>query len=296
MWALLAIAAISSVLLSTQSGSYPVKSVRVNGADISYVEAGHGEPVVFVHGGLQDYRLWEDHIALFAKNYRVIAYSRRNHYPNQASAEGTPDAAGDIHGEDLAALIGALRLKRPHVVGHSSGALTVLFFAARHPGVARSLVLNEPSAISLLSEEPDGAAIVAEVTKRFAAARDAFRGRDFERAMPLWAEAVGGPGGWERRSETTRRMNFDNALSHVADQVSTRPRPPFTCAMAQRISTPTLLSTGDESPKFFHRIVDVLERCLPVRERTAVPGASHTVPADNPKAYQNAVLAFLARH
>lgn len=132
--------------------------------------------------------------------------------------------------------------------------------------------------------------------ERFAAARDAFRNRDFERAMPLWAEAVGGPGGWERRSDSMRRMNFDNALANVADQISTRPRAPFTCAMAQGIATPTLLSTGEESPEFFHRIVDVLGRCLPLRERTEVPGASHTVPADNPTAYQIAVLAFLARN
>ena len=82
----------------------------MHGAEVSYVESGRGDPVVLVHGGLQDYRLWKDHIAAFAKHYRVIAYSGRNHFPNPVSAEGTPDAAGDLHGEDLAGLIAALGL------------------------------------------------------------------------------------------------------------------------------------------------------------------------------------------
>ena len=60
----------------------------MHGAEVSYVESGRGDPVVLVHGGLQDYRLWKDHIAAFAKHYRVIAYSGRNHFPN-------PECRGD---------------------------------------------------------------------------------------------------------------------------------------------------------------------------------------------------------
>jgi hypothetical protein len=38
--------------------STPLKSVTVNGARLAVVDAGDGVPVVLVHGGLQDYRLW----------------------------------------------------------------------------------------------------------------------------------------------------------------------------------------------------------------------------------------------
>jgi non-heme chloroperoxidase len=290
-----AVAIASCLLLSAQSARDPIKHVSIDGEDFAYVEAGRGDPLVLVHGGLQDYRLWREHISAFAQRYRVIAYSRRNHFPNAVSAEGTPDNAGDLHGKDLAALIAALGLTRPHLVGHSSGALTVLFFAASHPGVARTLVLNEPNAISLLAEAPDGAAAMREFTERFGAARDAFRQRQIDRALPLWADAVSGPGSWARRSEVDRRMNADNALANVADQTTSRPRTPFTCEMAQRIATPTLLTTGERSPTFFHHIVDVLERCLPTRERISIARASHTVPAENPGAYRRAVLAFLAK-
>jgi non-heme chloroperoxidase len=269
-----------------------IKYVAVNGDKLAYVELGQGDPVIFVHGGLQDYRFWNGHLARFANRYRVIAYSRRNYYPNSVSGEGAPDGAADIHGEDLAALVTELHLARIHVVAHSAGAHAVLFFAANHPTLVRTLVLNEPPATGLLLNAAGSPAMLKKFGDRLAPSREAFRDHDLERAGRLFIDAVGGPGTYERRSEAERRMMMDNALAHVADATTSRPRPLFTCEMAQRITVPTLLTTGERSPKFFSRIMDELERCLPNRERLQILGASHTVPGENQQAFDEAVLAF----
>lgn len=89
---------------------------------------------------------------------------------------------------------------------------------------------------------------------------------------------------------------MDSALSHLADNVSARPRAPFGCDAARRIAAPVLLPEGERSPAFFGRIVDALALCLPGSERVTVAGASHTVPGESPDAYGEAVVAFLARH
>ena len=135
--------------LSTPHAEPEVKHVTAKDADLAYVEAGQGEPLLLIHGGGGDFRFWESQIAVFAKNYRVIAYSRRNHFPNAVSADSTPDNNGDIHGEDAAALIEALGLSQVQVLGHSSGALTALYLAANHPDLVRTLVVNEPNAVGL---------------------------------------------------------------------------------------------------------------------------------------------------
>jgi pimeloyl-ACP methyl ester carboxylesterase len=101
---------------------------------------------------------------------------------------------------------------------------------------------------------------------------------------------------YERRSEAGRRMMMDNALERVADARASSQPPLFTCEMAKRITAPTLLMTGARSPAIFHRIVDELERCVPNRERVVIPDASHTVPGENPKGFDEAVLAFLVKH
>ncbi|RXH20185.1 alpha/beta fold hydrolase [Bradyrhizobium guangzhouense] len=273
-----------------------VKQASVNGKQFAYVEAGQGDPVVLVHGGLQDYRFWNSHLAVFAKTHRVIAYSRQNHFPNATSKDGLPDGAADLHGEDLAALLAALGITSAHIVAHSSGAHAALFFAANHPEAVRTLVINEPPAAALLAGVPGGDDVLKQWGARFAPARQAFEKDDLNAGLRLFAEAIGGPGTYDRRSESERKMMADNALSAVADAITTRPRPVFTCDMAKRISAPTLVTNGDRSPEFFHRIVNELVRCLPRRTRVEIAGSSHTVPGEAPQAYDEAVLSFIASH
>ena len=114
--------------------------------------------------------------------------------------------------------------------------------------------------------------------------------------VPLFVNGVGGPGTYERRSDADKKMNLDNVASSQADATTKRPRPVFTCEMAKAITAPTLLSNGERSPKFFYLIMDQLESCLPNRERIVIAGSSHTVPSENPDAYNQAVLAFLGKH
>ena len=81
-----------------------LKKVRVNGVELHYLEKGKGIPVIFVHGGLDDYRMWEAQMEPFAQSYRVIAYSRRYNFPNR-NPYIRPDHSAIIEADDLAALI-----------------------------------------------------------------------------------------------------------------------------------------------------------------------------------------------
>ena len=292
-------AAVAALVINMMSGGAvadDVKRVAANGTEFAYVEAGQGEPVIFVHGDLQDYRMWAEHLPKFADRYRAIAYSRRNHFPNSLSPDGMPDGAADAHGEDLAAFVRALGLSRVRIVAHSAGAHTALFFAAKNPDMIVSLALNEPPATGLLAGVPGAADILKAWGGGQAPAREAFKAGDTTAAIPLFVNAVGGAGAYERRSDADKKMNRDNAAAAQADATTTRPRPVFTCEMARSISAPVLLSSGERSPKFFHLITDQLANCLPNRERIVVAGSSHTVPSESPEAWDRDVLAFLGRH
>jgi pimeloyl-ACP methyl ester carboxylesterase len=240
--------------------------------------------------------MWSEQLPKFAIHYRAIAYSRRNNYPNVVSPEGTPDSAADLHGEDLAAFARALGFSKIRVVAHSSGAHAALFFAATHPDMVVSLALNEPPAMSVLNGGPNSADILKEFVGHLSPAREALKVGDVQRGIPMIVNEIGGPGAYERRSDAHKRMNLDNVASYQADATTKRPRPVFTCDMAKKITAPTLLSNAERCPPVFHLVIDQLERCLPNRERVEIAASSHTVPWENPDAYDQTVLAFMEKH
>ena len=91
----------------------------------------------------------------FSRHYRVIAYSRRYHYPNPREDGGAPYSA-TLHAADLAALIQSLASQPVHIVGSSFGAYVALMVAVRQPGLVRSLVLGEPPLFPWLGRYPAG--------------------------------------------------------------------------------------------------------------------------------------------
>ena len=138
-----------------------MNTLLINGTDLACEERGDGEPLVLVHGALGDLRSWEALVADFATHYRVIAYSRRWHCPNSRE---TRDACYtvEVHVGDLTALL--LQQGPSHLVGYSYGAAICAIVALQQPGLVRSLVLAEPSLLSLLESNPTSAKVLSQAT------------------------------------------------------------------------------------------------------------------------------------
>ena len=141
------------------------KKVRVNGVELSYVEQGKGVAVIFVHGGLEDYRAWQPQMEGFSRHYHAVAYSRRYNYPNPRVTPRA-DYSAVVDADDLAALIRKLKLAPAHVVGVSHGAYTALLLAARHPALVRSLVLSEAPVLRWLPGLAGGPPLYADFMRK----------------------------------------------------------------------------------------------------------------------------------
>src|SRR4051812_40671751 len=50
---------------------------QVNGARLYYEAAGAGHPLVLVHAGIADCRMWDEQVDAFAEHHRVIRYDLR---------------------------------------------------------------------------------------------------------------------------------------------------------------------------------------------------------------------------
>jgi len=96
-----------------------VKAIFINGDSVHYIDIGKGDPVVFVHGAVGDYRTWGAQMNEFAKNHRVISYSRRFAYPNNQVINDSADLTVISHSKDLSEFLKNLNLGPAHLVGHS---------------------------------------------------------------------------------------------------------------------------------------------------------------------------------
>jgi pimeloyl-ACP methyl ester carboxylesterase len=280
---------------SASSPEMQTREVKINGLTLHYIELGQGTPVLLVHGTLGDYRTWDGQLEAFSKGYRLISYSRRYHYPNEWTKDST-DFSVTIHARDLAAFIKALSLSPVHLIGHSYGAFIAFLVARDHPEVIRSLTLGEPPVMPLLKTTPEGDALLATATATSIAASEAFKQGNDEEAVRRFVNGVLGEGSYEKLPPPVLKRVMDNVQELKGEASSQDLFPLTTCEDVQKVKAPTLLLDGELSPKWFHVINDVLERCLPGAERAMIPAASHGLELENPQAFNEKVLAFIAKH
>ena len=95
-----------SALLAQESGMLQLK----DGA-IYYETMGEGVPVVFLHGGFGDRRMWNDQFAEFAKYYSVVRYDQRGFGKSQKPTAAYSPVS------DLEMLLDHLKIDKAHLVG-----------------------------------------------------------------------------------------------------------------------------------------------------------------------------------
>jgi pimeloyl-ACP methyl ester carboxylesterase len=251
-----------------------------------------------VHGsGTTDLRTWGAQIEPFAEHFRVIAYSQRYHYPNAWIGDGSDINSTSVHAGDLAALIASLQLGRVHLIGVSYGADIVLRLAVDHPQLVRTLVITEPGLFSWLVTLPEGPKLFAEYAEMMIPAKQAVKDGDLERGMRLYLDSFMGSGVFDQLPASVRGRIMDNLrlLTYEPTKIGEM-GPDITREEAAAIQTPTLLLTGEESPKMFLLVSQELARYLQNAEQAQIGEASHLLHVMNPQVYNATVLAFLARH
>lgn len=108
-------------------------------ARIYYECAGAGDPpLVLIHAGNSDCRLWDGQFEDFARDHFVLRYDLRGF------GRSTLPPGPFFMPDDLKALLDQVGVERPVLVGASVGGRAALEFALAYPGVARALVLAAP--------------------------------------------------------------------------------------------------------------------------------------------------------
>jgi pimeloyl-ACP methyl ester carboxylesterase len=276
--------------------SAQTRQLHVNGVDLVYLDQGTGTPVVLVHGAFSDLRFWEPQRLAIAQQYRFIAYTYRYHGTAPWPDAGQAYAAA-THAADLAAFIRELNAGPVHLVALSYGGLLATLVASEHPELLRSLTLAEPGIGALLTDIPEAKAALDDRGKAMAAVGGAVKAGDAVQATKLFFDWVNnqGAGAFDTQPEAIRQMLLDNA--RTVPLLLAAPAPPaVSCATLGSVKVPTLVVGGAQTSRYFALIEEVVVRCLPGSHLVTIPNATHPLSFQNPGAFNEALLQFLAQH
>jgi len=136
----------------------PTQTVRIGKQRIGYRSFGSGRPVVFIQGLAGTIDGWPPSFldSVAAAHHRVVIFDNEG-VGRSTLRKGTLSIRRMA--QDTARLIGALRLKRPDVVGWSMGGMTAQSFAVNYPRRLRRLVLMATAPGDGKATLPDAAAL-----------------------------------------------------------------------------------------------------------------------------------------
>lgn len=265
---------------------------------VAYVDTGPQQggatPLVLLHGGAADHRMWWPQLSAF-DDRRVVAPDARGH-------GGTSDAERAYRlCDDVIALLDALEIEQAVLAGISMGGGTAVDVALEHPGRITGLVVGGTG-----TSEP-------EFSEPWALEAFAARARaEAEADAEAWIEAalrfVPGPDRTRDDVETSvleliETMTRDTLAAHVTIGPDGAPVPPVlptpvlhTWSRLPRIEVPVLAVNGSHDGRDNREMGRRLAGAVPRGTYREIEGAAHYPNLERPEVFNSELERFLSRH
>ena len=252
---------------------------EVNGTRLYYEIVGQGPPVILIHGGLVDSRMWDDQMNDFSKQCQVVRYDLRGF----GKSAGTSEPFSHI--EDLRALLEFLKIERATIVGLSLGGIIAADFTLEYPEKVDRLVLVG-SGLRGDKQPP---------TKEQKLAWEALtRGAEPFTEVTMQSGLYNGVHRDTVVYTRLRQMLLDNfkAVSTFRPGLWKYPEPP-TIERLGSINAPTLVVIGSRDGQSLKNIAYLLAKKIRRARMVVINGASHHPPVEKPKQFNKIVLNFI---
>ncbi|MGD8405383.1 MAG: alpha/beta hydrolase [Anaerolineales bacterium] len=259
---------------------------EINGTQLYYEVKGNGHPLLLVHAGVADSRMWETQFEAFSKEFKVIRFDLRGF------GRSNMPSGSFSNREDIKALLDFLGIESVYLLGISFGGLIALDFTLAHPEYVNALVLGAPSV---------SGASPSERVRQFWDEEDAALEKDdlegaTEINLRLW---VDGP---HRESnqvsadvrELVREMQLNIFRKEIPDDVEEIDLEPPAIERLGEVEVPVQIMVGDLDLEEKLGLVDKLTEEISDCRKVVIPGVAHMLNMEKPEVFNRSVLAFLS--
>ncbi len=233
----------------------------VNGIRLWYAEFGHGDPIIFLHGGLANSDYWGLQVPVLAMQYRVIVLDSRGH--GRSTRNGTP-IRYQLMATDVISLMNYLHIRRAALVGWSDGAIIGLEIAIHHPERLTCLFAfganSNPASVKDLSK--------SSVFHDF-----------FERASKEYSKLSPTPTAYSKF-----RANIEQLWAS---------KPHFSDDELRRIAVPTWIVDADHDEAIKREDTDHMAALIPGCGELILPDVNHFAFLQDPVMFNESLIHFL---
>jgi pimeloyl-ACP methyl ester carboxylesterase len=257
--------------------------MNVGDASLRYDVTGTGPALVFVNGAALNFSSWDDQVAEFARDHRVIRYDLRGFGKSTGHADRTAEP------DDLRILLDSLGVRSARIVGLSRGAMVAATFAVRWPERVDALVLYGVGAPPDFPTQPDAAG-------RRERLAHIVRNHGLDSLKQFMGTR---PNAWIPPNRPDAHERIRKAMADYDAREVLDPRPPSnrvapaTIAELARLRMPVLLIHGDHEMPLQLAVADTLERHIPGVRRVVIANGGHGAHFAQAEAFNRELRAFL---
>lgn len=260
--------------------------VDVSNGKIYFEAEGNGTPLVLIHEGYVDSRIWDNVVGYLSDRFQVIRYDVRGFGRSSRPTESFSDYL------DLKALLDHLEINQVILVGASNGGRIALDFSVEHPEMVKALVLVG-SGTKGFESDTDEVVLwgnLGELEEKYLRLRDEGKLREAAAIdVDYWSHKLSG----KVRDQVLNIAEENvNPTGDDPDKYQVSPDPPAFNRL-DILHMPVLIMIGSEDKRGMKEISKAMQDRIHSSKLVTIEGSDHLPNMSSPENFKETILSFL---
>ena len=262
-------------------------TVQQSSAQIAGERWGEGHPLIFLHAGVADRRMWRPQMRELSDVYQTVAYDRRGFGETTTADEPFSNLA------DLRAVLDQLSLSTVSLIGCSQGGRVAIDFTLAYPQRVKKLILIAPAVSGAPQPEliPPEAEALVDALDEAEAAGDLTRINEIE--AQLWLDGPTSAAG--RVGGDLRDLFLDmNGIALQMPDLEEEIEPASAYERAADLSLPVSVIWGELDFPHVKERCRFLVQTIPGAQGLEIPSAAHLPNLEQPERINALIRSLLS--